>query len=308
MPGMVSTNYPDVIELTARFTRIFHETYDQLPDRVNDFFFRMNSSRVNERFSGVGTYGSIPLFTGSVSYADVAQGYDATLTPLEFAAGMQIERALMDDDQHSVIDSRPKALATAANRQMQVEAARAFNNSFSVDSRYNSHSEAVALCSNSHTTTSGASTTTGFDNLITGAFNLVNLATARVQMRGFRGDQAERISVMPDLVLFPAQSIYVDVFETLNSSGRPDTANRAENVHYKKYQAAEWEYLTDVNDWWLIDSSMMKSPQGNIWIDRIKPEFAFVEAFDEIIGKWRVYFRVGQGHWDFRWVNGAQVS
>lgn len=305
---LISTAYPDVIELTARFTRIFNETYEQLPDRIDDFFFRMDSSRVNERFSGVGTYGSIPFFTGSVTYADIAQGYDSTLTPLEFAAGMQIERALMDDDQHSVIDSRPKELASATNRQMQVEGARAFNNSFSVDTRYNSHSEAVALCSNSHTTTSGASTTSGFDNLSTGAFNLVNLATARVQMRGFRGDQAERISIMPDLVLFPAQSIYVDVYETLGSPGRPDTANRAENVHFGQYKAIEWEYLTDVNDWWLIDSRAMKSPSGNIWIDRVKPEFAFVEAFDEIIGKWRTYFRVGQGHWNWRWINGSQVS
>lgn len=306
--AMISTAYPDVTELTARFTRIFYETLDPLPDRIDDFFFRMDSSRVNERFSGVGTYGSIPLFTGSVTYADIAQGYDSTLTPLEFAAGMQIERALMDDDQHDVIDSRPKTLATAVNRQIQVEGARGFNNSFSVDTRYNSHSEGVALCSNSHTTTSGASTANGFDNLITGAFNLVNLATARVQMKGFRGDQAERISIMPDLVLFPAQSIYVDVFEVLNSAGRPDTANRADNVHKGAYKSIEWEYLTDVNDWWLIESSKMKSPSGNIWIDRVKPEFAFVEAFDQIIGKWRTYFRVGQGHWDWRWINGAQVS
>lgn len=305
---MISTNFPDVTELTARFTRIFNETYEQLPDRVEELFFRMSSTRVNERFSSVGTFGNIPLFTGTVTYGDVAQGYDSTLTPLEFAGGMQIERALMDDDQHDVINSRPKSLAEAMNRLMQTEAARSFNNSFSVDTRYNSHSEAVALCSNSHTTTSGASTTSGFDNLNTGAFNLVNLATARVQMRGFRGDQAERISIMPDLVLFPAQSIYVDVFETLSSSGRPDTANRAENVHYKQYKAIEWEYLTDTNDWWLIDSQFMKSPHGNIWIDRVKPEFAFVEAFDEIIGKWRTYCRIGAGHYDWRWVNGAQVS
>lgn len=307
--ALTSTNYPDVIELTARFTRIFHETYDQLPDRVGDFFFKMSSSRVNERFSSVGTYGSIPLFTGSVTYADVSQGYDATVTPLEFAAGMQIERALLDDDQHAVIDSRPKALATAANRQMQVEAARAFNNAFSVDTRYNSHTEAVALCSNSHTTTSGASVASGFDNLITGSFNLVNLATMRDQMRGYRGDQAERISIMPDLIVFPVgSSMYVDVFETIGSEGRPDTANRASNVHFGQYKAIEWEYLTDTNNWFLIDSSFMKSPNGNIWIDRVKPEFAFVEAFDEIIGKWRTYFRVGHGHYDWRWVGGASVS
>lgn len=307
MPPMISTNFNDVRELTARFTRIFHETYDQLPDRVADFFFRMNSTRVNERFSSVGAYGTIPLFTGSVSYADIAQGYDVTLTPLEFAAGMQIERALIDDDQHEVIDSRPKALATAANRQMQTEAARTFNNAFSIDSRYNSHTEAVALCSNSHTTTSGASVASGFDNLITGSLNLTNLATMRIQMRGYRGDQAERITIMPDCILYPPD-LYVEGFEYVKSPDRPDTANRAKNVHYGEYEIKDWEYLTDTNNWFMIVTSMMRSPNGNIWLDRVKPEFAFVEAFDEIVGKWRTYFRVGHGHYDWRWIGGASVT
>ena len=305
--ALTSTNFNDVRELTARFTRIFHETYDELPDRVGDFFLRIGSTRVNQRFSSVGTFGAIPLFTGSVSYADVAQGYDVTLTPLEFAAGMQIERALMDDDQHEVIDSRPKSLATSASRQMQTEGARFLNNAFSIDSRYNSHSEAVALCSNSHTTTSGASTASGFDNLITGALNLTNLATMRIQMRGYRGDQAERISIKPNLIVYPVD-LYVEGFEYIKSPDRPDTANRAKNVHYGEYEIADWEYLPDTNNWFMIDKSMMKAANGNIWIDRVKPEFAFVESFDEIIGKWRVYFRVGHGHYDWRWIGGSSVS
>ena len=302
-----STNFPDVTELTARFTRIFDQAYDELPDRTGDFFFKMTSDRINERFSGVGSYGVIPLFTGTVNYADTAQGYDATQTPLEFAAGMQIERLLLDTDQHNVIDSRPKKLAISANRQYQTEGARFLNNAFSVDTRYNSHSEGVSLCSNSHTTTSGASTASGFDNLITGSLNLVNLATNRIQMRGYRDDQAGRITIVPDQVIIPID-LCVEGFENIMSPDRPDTANRAKNYNYGKYSITEWEYLTDANNWFMVDTSLMKSPSGNIWIDAVKPEFAFVEAFDEIIGKWRVYFRVSQGHWDWRWIGGSSVS
>jgi len=305
--GLTSTNFPDVIEQTARFTRIFNETYNALEDRIGDFFFRMSSSRVNERFSSVGAFGAIPLFTGSVNYADLAQGYDSTLTPLEFAAGMQIERALSDDDQHNVVESRPKQLAESANYQMQVEAARFLNNAFSVDTRYNVHSEAVALCSNSHTTTSGASTTSGFDNLITGSLNLVNLATMRIQMRGYRDDQAKRIKIMPDLIVIPVD-LCVEGFEYIQSPDRPDTANRAKNYNFGKYEVIEWEHLTDTNNWFMMDRKFMKSPNGNIWVDRVKPEFAFVEVFDEIIAKYRTYFRVGQGHYDWRWAGGASVS
>ena len=304
---LVRGNFPDVTELTARFTRIFHETYEDLPDRIGDFFFRMSSNRINERFSSVGTYGTIPFFNGTVTYADIAQGYDSVITPLELAGGMQIERRLMDTDQHSVIDSRPKSLASGLNRTEQTECARFLNQAFSVDTRYNVHSEGVALCSNSHTTTSGASTATGFDNLITGSLNFVNIATMRIQMRGYRGDQAERISIVPDTIIIPPD-LYVEGYENVGSPGKPTTANRAENVHFGQYNVVEWEYLTDANNWFMVDSSFMKSPNGNIWIDGVNAEFAFVESFDEIIGKWRVYRCFGHGHYDWRFIGGASVS
>lgn len=305
--ALIRGNFPDVTELTARFSRIFSETYEQLPDRQSDFFFPMSSNRINERLSAVGTYGSIPFFNGSVTYADIAQGYDSVITPLELAGGMQIERRLMDTDQHNVIDSRPKSLAAGMNRTRQVEVARFANQAFSVDTRYNVHSEGVALCSNSHTTTSGASTASGFDNLITGSLNFVNIATMRIQMRGYRGDQAERISIVPDTIIIPPD-LYVEGYENIGSPGRPDTANRAESVHFGQYKVVEWEYLTDANNWFMADSSMMKSPNGNVWVDAVQPEFAFVEAFDEIVGKWRVYAAWGHGHYDWRFIGGASVS
>ena len=37
-------------------------------------------------------------------------------------------------------------------------------------------------------------------------------------------------------------------------------------------------------------------------------EFAMVEDFDTLVGKWRLYSRYGHGHNDWRWVLGAQVS
>jgi phage major head subunit gpT-like protein len=302
-----STNFGDLLD--SRFAKIYNDRFKQLPDKIATFYDVVSGAdaptRDTYRVSQVGTFGDVPQFNGSVIYDDVSQGYDATITPLEYATGFQIERKLYDDDLYGIMDAKPKGLATAYQRTRQKHAAQTFNNMFSVDTTWNSHTENVALCSNSHTTTSGASTASGFDNLITAALSTVSLTAARIQMVGFRGDRAERISVMPDGILIPPD-LYHIAFEIVESMGQPDSANNNANVHEGAYQVQEWNYLTDVNNWALFDSTMMKD--GLKWVERIGSEFAMVEDFDTLIAKWRLYCRYGLGHNDWRWILGAQVS
>lgn len=302
--ALLSTNFADVLDV--RFQKIFDERFSQLPDRLADFYGMKTEKQQTARFSSVGTMGDVPQFTGVITYDEIYQGYDTTITPLEFASGLQIERRLFDDDQFNIIDSKPKALAGALFRLRQTHAARAFVNSFSVDNLFSINTEGVALCSNSHTTTaSGVSTSSGFDNLRTGSLSAVNLSAARIDMVNFRGDRAERISIAPDTILIPPD-LYETAYEIIGSQGKVDSANNNANVHYGQYKIEEWNYLTDTNDWWLIDSTMMKD--FLVWIDKVKGEFGFVEDFDTLIGKWRAYARWGSGWLDWRWVLGSQVS
>jgi len=212
----ISTQFADLLD--PRLRRIFDERFDQLPDMKGRFYNIVDGAsgptKADYRVSQVGTFGDIPEFSGSVTYDDVYQGYDSTITPKEYASGFQVERKLHDDDLTNIIDGKPKALATAFQRTQQTHAASTFNNAFSLDSTWLSHTEGVALCSNSHTTTSGASVATGFDNLATGSFSTVALASARIQMIGFRGDRAERISVVPSMILHPPD-MYQTVHEVL---------------------------------------------------------------------------------------------
>lgn len=302
--ALLSSNFADVLDV--RFQKIFDERFSQLPDRLSDFYGMKTEKQPTARFSSIGTMGDVPQLAGAVTYDEVYQGYDTSITPLEFASGLQIERRLFDDDQFNIIDQKPKALAGALFRLRQTHAARAFVNSFSVDNLFSINTEAVALCSNSHTTTAaGVSTTTGFDNLRTGSLSAVNLAAARIDMVNFRGDRAERISVSPDTILIPPD-LYETAYEIVGSQGKVDVANNNANVHYGQYKVEEWNYLTDTNDWWLMDSAMMKDYL--VWIDKTKGEFGFVEDFDTMIGKWRAYARWGSGWLDWRWVLGSSVS
>jgi phage major head subunit gpT-like protein len=307
MPYAQSTGFPDVLD--ARFAKIFHDRYTQLKDEIDTFFTKVGPGdtpqKQDYRTSSIGTFGDISEFTGTINYQEVAQGYDGTITPKEYAGGFQVERKLFDDDLTGIMDGKAKGLATAYQRTRQKHAAQWANNAFSVDGTWNSYTEAVALCSNSHTTTSGASTSSGFDNLNTGALNSVTLAAARIAMVNFRGDQAERIQVMPSMILIPPD-LYQIAHETIESAGVPEDASNASNVHHGKYRIVEWNYLTDTNNWFLIDETMMKDAM--FWFERTPYEFAMVEDFDTLVGKWRLYGRYGHGHADWRWILGSSVS
>lgn len=305
---VTSTGFPDVLD--ARFAEIYDNRFKEVPDMISTFYNVVSGAsaptRDTYRTSEVGAFGDVPEFTGTVTYDDVNQGYDGTITPKEYASGYQIERKLFDDDLTGIMESKPSQLSIAVARTRQKHAAQPFNNAFSVDSTWNSYSENVALCSDSHTTTApGVSTTSGFDNLIISALSAVALAAARIQFRGLKGDRGQALDIEPDMLLIPPD-LYQTAFEITESMGVPDNANNAANVHRNKYKVIEWQRLSSTRNWYLIDSTLMKD--GLHWIERVGMEFAMVEDFDKLSGKWRVYLRYGNGHNSWRWLIGAQVA
>jgi len=293
--------------LDPRFQKIWDERFTNNPEMIDKFYSMKPSKLITERFSTLGTMSDVPQLSGTVNYDDVFQGYDVAVTPLEFAKGIQIQRRLFDTDQHNLIEGKPKALAGACFRTRQGYAARPFNQAFGADSFFYSHSEAVPLCSNSHTTTSGASTASGFDNLNTTALSAVSYSANVFQMKNFRGDRAEKIQVKPSLLLVPTAAIAETAYEIINSAGKVDTANNNANYNQGKAEVVEWIELTSSQNWFLIDGTMMKD-FGLVWLDAVKGEFAMIEDFDSLVGKWRAYFVIGNAWIDWRWVCGNSVS
>lgn len=293
--------------LDIRFQKIFDDNFPQLNDMLPElYFFEPNNGRNDMRFSQVSGYGDIPQFDGTVVYQSASQGYDTTITPLEFASGIQVERRLFDTDQFSIMNQRPAGLARAAQRTRQKHGARMFNNAFSVDTFFYNNTESVALCSNSHTTTvPSASTSSGFDNLVTTALSATALASARIQMRGLRDAQAQKGDVEPDEILFPPD-LYEVAFEINSSMGKVDTAENNRNVHMGRYKMMEWSRLNDADNWFLMDSSLRR--ESLKWFDSVPVEFAMAEDLDTLVAKWRLYMVYGNGHTDWRWIIGASVS
>lgn len=305
-----SSNFGDLLD--PRFQEIFADETErlrQLEDMVPTFFRTVDATSTSQKnqmtFSDVSGFGDFAEFVGQVAYDDVYQGYDKILTPKEYTSGFQIERRLFDDDMHNIMDARPRALALAATRTRQKFAAQVFNNAFTLDLTWLNNSEGVALVSNSHTNTTGASTAAGYDNLGTGALSAVTLQAARVAMRDFRDLRGNKVSAKPSMIL-TGTALEETVYEIIKSSGKVDQATNNRNIHEGRYKGVDWEYLDDANDWYLIDEELMK--RFNVWWDRTPLEFGQTEAFDEYIAKWRAYFRFGAGPIGWQWIYGNSVS
>lgn len=304
----IAGNFGDLLD--ARFTDIFDARFKDETDRIGEFYHVITGTQVSERFSTVSGMGQMEAFSGTIPYGDIYQGYDVTITPVQFAKGFSVERTAVQDDQFNILDQKPRALADTAARTRQYHAVRPFNNAFSIDSLFASHSEGVAMCSNSHTTTTGASTAVGYDNLITSSLSSVSLSAARVQMLNFRDEMGERMTnVMPDTILVPQQgSMEETAWEIINSMGKVDTDLNNSNFNKGRFSVKSWIYLEDANNWFLYDSKKLKGGDGLIWVERVKPEFANTTDFDTMLMKWRVYGRWANHYVEWRYILGASVS
>jgi hypothetical protein len=300
---MISAAHGDLLD--RRFSKIFSDTFKRLPE-MRSLLFNVQTARkgADEKFSQLGELGDLQVFDGNITYDSTFQGYDVTATHKEYALGMQIQRTLMDDDLFSQMDRQPAKLARSAQRTLEGFGARLFTMAFSNDTLFYSHSEGVPLCSNSHTTTSGASTAVGFDNLATAALSATAVASNRIQMRGFRGDRAERINVEPTEIWIPPD-LYETAYEIVSSLGKVNTAENNANVHYGQYNIMEWNYMSSPADWFMVDGEARKD--NALWFNRMPVEFANTNEFDTFVRKWRTYTRFSYAWIDWRWVLGNDV-
>ena len=299
----ISTAHADLLD--RRFSKIFDDTYKRLP-AMRDMLFNVQTARkgADEKFSQLGELGDLQAFDGQIPYDSTFQGYDVTATHKEYALGMQIGRTLIDDDLFNQMDRQPAKLARSAQRTLETFGARLLTMAFSNDTLFYNHSEGVALCSNSHTTTSGASTATGFDNLATAALSATAVASNRIQMRGYRGDRGERINVEPTEIWIPPD-LYETTYEIVSSLGKINTSNNNANVHYGQYTIHEWNYMSSATDWFMMDGEARKD--NALWFNRIPVEFANTSDFDTFVKKWRTYTRFSYAWIDWRWILGNDV-
>lgn len=302
---------------SQQFVRLLKETlrevsegkYNDLP-KIKDMIYRsVDSDHAWEEFYGVGSLGDIPEFNGKIEYLSVSPGYYIVIEPKEWAAGVLIQRKLIDDKKYGVLSDWAAKLSESMARTEDKYAVRLFVNATSTAFDFmTTYEEAVALASNSHTTKAAVSTSTGFDNLGTGALNKANLAAARLAMRRFKNDIGERINMGDDMAIVCPDALADTAREIVGTEKGLYTAEGTKNVQYGRFDVMpllRWDD-SDTNDWALVWKSQMK--KDCVWLDRIGIETATTVDFDTFQVKHSLYRRFGYGVLDWRWVYFNQVT
>ena len=302
----ISENFADLLEPGLR--KIFDEQYKQLPSMLGSLYDVRTTSTSYDKESSVGAFGDFTDFdtSGQIVYDDIAQGYDTQIESKQWVSGFQIERKLFDDDLYGIINKKPRGLSIAAKRTREKHAATVFNDAFSGTGTENmtTAGDSLSLCNSAHTS-NASSGYTNQSNTGTTALSATAVEATRRLMAAFTDDRGNKIAVNPDLLLVP-RALEETAWTIIASKGEVDSAENNANFHYGKYKLAVWDYLSDSNNWFFIDSALMKNML--VWYDRIPLEFGQVKDFDTLIAKYRAYMRYGRGWNDWRFIYGHNVS
>ena len=282
------------------------------PQPMIDMLFGVQAStRFEEQYQGMGAQGVVPVFDGTVPYADFDAGYRTDIRNYELAQGIQVERRLVDDDQYNQINRRASNMADSFQVTRETDAANVFINAFT-DSGTNrmgastNGADGVGLGSAAHPH-SAANTNNTQANEGTLALTIDNLDTTRQAMRNFTDDKDQLLGLNPDILLIPPElERTATQIVAERAIYEPGSAQYDVNMFAGRFRPVVWNRLTDSNAWFLIDSTLMK--QHLIWQNRIMPEFAQAEDFDGLTAKFRGYMRYGIGWTDWRWVYGHNPS
>lgn len=277
-----------------------------LEDGIVDRLFKMRDmgNKPFVRTTTVASFGSVPIKAegADVSYDEMAQGYDKTYTADAYELAFKTSKEALDDEQEEVVSDAARALGQSMTYTYNVDHADIFNSSTSTVGS----PDGVALFSASHPLVGGG---LGSNVLATDAdLSVAALRDALNVMADTVDDAGKLLHIRPSILLVPYELQWL-AWEMLESAGRSDTANRADNA-FKGRQDGRldvvvWPYLTD-NDAWGLLTDPGKHQLRSYW--REKPNVMHDWDFESSSFKVKIRGRWIKGWSDWRgvfWSDGA---
>lgn len=303
MSIMISEKWPQLLEAGLKI--VFEQQRDEIlrESLIPALFNVQTSNSAVEESASVNGVRDWFEYKGAIEYTEPLEGWGARYEHTEYVQGMVAERKLIDDAKYREINARATMLATSAGRTREKHAASIFNNAF--NSGYKG-GDGVALCgAHPYSPTDSATQS----NIGTSALDNTSIGTTLAAMRAYKGGIREHLTVQPDMLIIPP-GLEKAAYVALNSMLLPDQPAPNNNINYLKSQGITvvvWKYLEDANNWFMVDSRLMK--QWLNWFDRVPIEFSLDPRSDfELMLRFRGYMRYSYGWDDWRWIYGHEVT
>ncbi len=283
-----------------RMGEIADGVMDAGDDMISTFYTESPTDLITERGSALTPMGSFVDFTGTgrIEYDSPDQGFDWSITQLEKALGIEIQRRLWRFDLFSKVAELWELLMDSAFETRQVDGALLLNNGHNVTSLLDfNHTRAEAIFANTHQSPDGDVSTVGTDNLITTALSRTALNSIRTTALTFRDDKG-RVRGLPldTLIIPPALLPTAEVL--IKSTLEPDTNLNAINPNQGRFQIIVWDKLTDTNDYLVVNLAALK--RSLMWFEADALEIQRVLDFETQIAKYAGYMQYSMGWKEWR--------
>lgn len=254
------------------------------------------------RTTTVASFGTVPIKAegANVTYDDMAQGYDKTYTADTYELAFRASKEAIDDEQEEVISDAARALGNSLDYSWNVDHANIFNNGFS--SSYLGP-DGVELFSTAHPLVGGG---TEQNELTTAAdLSIAALRDALNDIADTTDDAGKLVHWRPEVLFVPYELQWL-ASEIVESAGRSDTAERADNAFKNRsdgrLRIVASPYLTDSDAWFLLASPSVHNIRS-YW--REKPNTMHDWDFESSSMKAKVRARWIRGWSDFRGAYGS---
>lgn len=240
-------------------------------------------------------------YKGAIEYVEPTRGWTVRLEHQEYIQAIEIERRFLDDNRYREIVSTVEMMGLSAARTREKHAASIFNNGF--NSAYVG-GDGVALMGSHPYSPDNAATQS---NAGSTALSATSVATTMGIMGAFKSGMGDHLTVNPDTILVPP-ALEAAAYVALNTPQAPGgSSNDLNFAASQRWNVVVWKYLTDTNDWYMIDSNLMK--RSLYWFDRVGVEFTIdPKSVYELKMRTRGYMRYSFGWTDWRWIYGHDVT
>ena len=277
---------------------------------VSQLFRIETSTQAVEYSEGIGDFGLVPEYNSStpegkpaaIQYDSFNPLYEKTFTHIEYALGTSVERKLWDDNRLGNIRQRARSLGNAFGTTIATQRAGLFNNAFATVLG----PDGVVLCSASHPNRPSDAATV-YSNLGTSALSYASVVATIQAGKRQKDDRGNPLPTVYRLLVVPIE-LEATAYEITNAINKPGTAdNDANFLGSQGLQVLVDPYITDSNNWFMVDPS--KAKEHLMWFWRFQPELAIDPSSDyNLVARYRGYMRHSFGWDDWRWVYGHNVT